>query len=258
MALPLILEGIGTAANVAGTIGGFFGGSGSEGLSREDQRFLAHHSLQQSLRNEQWSKKMAEDAVQIRVSDAKRAGIHPLAALGINPATGPATTVFPMGQQMSDDSSKWRGLSDMGQNLQRAAMATASPAQRQAEALALKNQQLQNDLLETQVANARVELMKHAQVPAAPSTSQLMRAGDGSLVRVPSDAFSAANAGNILGNAGWWLENKALPFTGIKNQPDRIVYEGEEYQFYPVANRYYRSPITLNAPIRPYSTDSER
>lgn len=203
------------AANIAGASGGFFGGSGTEGLSRQDQRWLADFQWKQSLRNEEFITSQAErNSLSGRVAEAERLGISPLVAAGINPSSsgGFGSAFSGVGPASSDSSSKWRGLQDMGQNLQRAASAVSSPAERAQEALILRNQSLQNDLLETQVANARNELMRHSQPPAREPMTQTMWDSRGRPSIQPSEAWSSANAGSILGTAEWYLDNKLIPF----------------------------------------------
>lgn len=48
------------------------------------------------------AEKYAKNSIQYRVADAKRAGIHPLAALGINPAQGPVLNSNPPGHNLGD------------------------------------------------------------------------------------------------------------------------------------------------------------
>lgn len=127
----LILGGINTAAQVAGTVGGFMGG-GKEGLSRTDQRYVAHKNIQ-------WGDDALYRGVQIRANDAREAGLHPLAALGMMPTNSSmAPGTGSEGPNLGDR------LNAMGQNVSRAISATQTAEQR-----AMFNAQL-----EEQKANA--------------------------------------------------------------------------------------------------------
>lgn len=203
------------ASSLASGIGSMF--DNNETLSRSDQRWMADFQWKQSLRNEEFQREQFErNSLSGRAAEAARLGFHPLTALGINPASGGGFgTAFNTGGGSYDSGAKWRALSDMGQNLQRAASAVSTPAERASEALTLRNQSLQNDLLETQVLNAKSELMRHNRPPSRipqPITTQTMYDSNGRPTIQPSEAFSSANSGSILGTAEWWLRNKGIPF----------------------------------------------
>lgn len=104
--------------------------------------------------------KMAKSAIQMRVKDANKAGIHPLYALGANVSTpAPINVGAPLGE----------ALSDMGQNVGRAMAATASNETRSGAIakLTIENMGLQNDLLRSQIAK-----LNSAQLgPGMPGTS---------------------------------------------------------------------------------------
>lgn len=91
-------------------------------------------------------KEFAQNALSWRVADAERAGLHPLAALGM-----PVSSYAPqsVGGEVPGQ------FADMGADITRAATALADPISKlgaQAEALSLENMGLQNDLLRSQIA----------------------------------------------------------------------------------------------------------
>lgn len=160
MVNPLaVIGGINAAASVAGTVGSFMGG-GSEGLSRQDQRYLAHHNLE-----------MSRDALyrnmQIRAADAEKAGFHPLAALGVMPSGSPAIPIpgGSSGPRLGDR------LERMGQNVSRAIQAYQTPEQRAILQAELDNAKRQGNLIDAQVAEskARTAQMTGTPPPAPPS-----------------------------------------------------------------------------------------
>ena len=100
--------------------------------------------------------------LQRRVNDAKAAGLHPLAALGIAPGGGGMPN-------MMDPGSNFSG---MGQNLTRAAAAYKTPEEKQFARLKLQNAGLQNEMLK-----ARINQI-NASTPSLPSPNQVL-AGQG-------------------------------------------------------------------------------
>lgn len=207
------IAGLSALGSLAGGFGGLFSDGGMSDGQKRDQRFLADFQMKQSLRNEEFQREQFErNSLTGRAAEAQRLGFHPLTALGINPSSGGGFgSSINMPADIRDSGSKWRSLSDMGQNLQRAASVMSTPAERAQEALVLRNQSLQNDLLETQVLNAKRELMRQPGTPPA-QTTQTMHDSNGRPTIQPSEAFSAANAGSILGQAEWWIRNKGIPF----------------------------------------------
>lgn len=91
-------------------------------------------------------KEFAQNSIQWRVADAKKAGIHPLYALGAQPSSYSPVSV---GDSLGP------ALQDMGQDLSRAAAAADSPSGRTASVLAnlsVERAGLENELLRSQIA----------------------------------------------------------------------------------------------------------
>lgn len=133
----------------ASLLGGFLGRE-----HQEDQR--AH--------NEALQREFAQSGIQWKVADAKKAGIHPLYALG-SPSISPAVSV--QGDPLAG------ALSSMGQDISRAARATESNSERGSttlvQNLALERAGLQNELLRTQIASVKARMGQGGQVgPAIP------------------------------------------------------------------------------------------
>lgn len=110
-------------------------------------------NLQQDLFNQQTQLQLefAKKGIQWKVADAKKAGIHPLYALGAN-------TLSYQPQSLSFGSADGNWIGDMGQNIDRAIQATNTLPERQAEALnrlAIDRASKENELLDIQIANAR-------------------------------------------------------------------------------------------------------
>ena len=117
-------------------------------------------------------KEFAQNSIKWRIEDAKRAGVHPMAALGIQPASfSPVSTSF-------QSSNPGAYLADMGQNIDRAIMAgkdnqaraEAENFNKQFNALQLEKGQLENDLLRIEIASKQA-VMHTGLPPAAPSVT---------------------------------------------------------------------------------------
>lgn len=110
------------------------------------------------------SREFAQSGIQWRVQDARKAGIHPLAAMGIPLSSGPSATI---------GGTDWSSaLGNMGQDISRAAGAVQTPKERQKAAvldgLKLERASLENELLRSQIASTN-----RASNPPLPSTSTL-------------------------------------------------------------------------------------
>lgn len=125
--------------SILGAVGSFIG---MNKTNKANQRINAQNIALQ--------KEFAQSGISWRVADAKRAGIHPLAALG-------AQTHSFAPQSIGMD---YRQMGQMGQDLGRAMQTAAGSSERKqlalynekARALNLRNMELQNDLLASQVA----------------------------------------------------------------------------------------------------------
>lgn len=130
---------ISTIAQVGGSVLGGVFGKKKKGPDLDDQSAAMHRDR----------KKIWRDEIPDRVAAAKRAGIHPLFALG-------ASTTQPSGFTVGGDSlSSGEMYSDMGQNIGRAVGAALTGGDRQQVVmndLQIENQSLQNDILRQQIA----------------------------------------------------------------------------------------------------------
>lgn len=113
-----------------------------------------------NLADQAWDrqKKMLTNQIQWRVTDANKAGIHPLAALGLNPASGPDAGVI-------GGSGFASGLAQAGQDIGDAIGRGLAPADRvanQMTALQLERAKLENDLIKSQIVSQKVRSVQQA------------------------------------------------------------------------------------------------
>lgn len=125
-------------------------------------------------RNAALAREFAQQGIRWKVEDAKAAGLHPLAALGVSTASGPS---FTAGEVPSMGST----LASMGQDVGRAINATRTKDERvdaMGDTLAnlqLKRASLENDLLAAQIAKLKAN--PNPPAPAAKSDDQSDRPG---------------------------------------------------------------------------------
>lgn len=136
---------LGAGAALLGSVGGFLGGK-QEGLSRVDQRFIAHQQMAMAERNEAFQRQLAEQGIRMRVADAEAAGLHPLAALGASGASGGFGPATISGGSDYRPSRVGSGLQNMGQEISRAMMAGSTREEREYKRLQLDNMRTQNEM----------------------------------------------------------------------------------------------------------------
>lgn len=156
-AIGSFLGSMGGVGNILSGIGGLLGLGDSNDAAKMQMR-------------------AAKNAIQWRVADARKAGIHPLYALG-----APGISIAPTGGD-------YGFLSEMGQNIDRAKYAAAdrqerlaaaaltgriSPTQMTADKLQLENMSLQNDMLRANIASSIARLNGSQVPPAFPSMDPL-------------------------------------------------------------------------------------
>lgn len=202
------------------------------------------------------SREYATTGIQWRVADAKKAGLHPLAAMGLPLASAPTLS--------AGNTDYAASYADMGQSIGRAADSVRTRSERQAvaarDALSLERAGLENELLRTQITNAQ-----RASNPPLPSlgsgtgSSQLLpgqadsyppaepyvetkaaspiamgspgrEAGlisdigyyqrhDGNIGITKSKDMKERTEDDILAQIGWFLRNNALPALGANVPP---------------------------------------
>lgn len=141
MVLPLIAAAIGAA-------GGIYAANKSAQSSKENNATV----LANAQRQEELQREFAQSGVQWKVEDARKAGIHPLYALGAQ-----TTAYAPQSVGLSTPDTS--GYQNAGQNLARGIAATQTPSTNQTAITEAFNQQqleglkLDNDIKRTKLAS---------------------------------------------------------------------------------------------------------
>lgn len=148
-----------------GSIVGAAGGIASSILGGNSQKKANEQNLQLAREQIAYQKDLAKNQIQWRVNDAKAAGLHPLAALGVSPMSYSPVSGTAVG---ADYSGVGQSLQQMGQDIDRARMAgldrqerkKALELQDKQTALALQNQELNNQILQQELISRRVKLFQ--------------------------------------------------------------------------------------------------
>lgn len=132
-------------------------------------------------KNRQLQREFAQTGIQWKVEDAKKAGIHPMYALG-------APTMSPAIQTMQDPLGS--AISSMGQDISRAKFATAEPTSRNVaviEGLAVERAGLQNEVLRAQLARLRGQVGPGIPTMADPYNTGVQTSDANDASRVSND-----------------------------------------------------------------------
>lgn len=232
-------------AAIGGVAGGIMGskGGGTDDLPGN----LANMSLQ-------FQKDLALNGVRFRVEDAKRAGIHPALALGMQPAN--FTPVSVGGQSRDESDLSW--MRNAGHDISRAIDSTRTTPEREharaMAALQVEHAGLSNDLLRSQIARLQRDQVGpafpdpwsanpggHGDAPrVTPKAMEPIVTGEGrphsepgpvsdvgyartttGYVPVPSKDFKERTEDNIIQEVNHFLRNNLLPrfAGGARNEP---------------------------------------
>lgn len=173
---------LGALVGAAGSLlGGLFGQSAAESGARaaiKGAKINAKAALKAGRMNLRYQKMFARSGIQWRAKDAKKAGIHPLAALGAQTTSFAPSFVSgnPGDGHIAAGNILAQGGSDMGQSISRAASAFADMDGRnqqylmRMQDLQLENMKLQNAAMASQVAN----LNQPGNPPASPTNRWLI------------------------------------------------------------------------------------
>lgn len=127
----------------ASILGGAFGGSKSR---RNRDMVAAERKWQQDMRYEDWERQ--NNYLQRRVIDARKAGLHPLYALGAQPTTSGAMPSTPNMMSTESDAALGQGLANAGQALGQG-LSQYAQAKQQKTYNSLVNQKLLAEIGET-------------------------------------------------------------------------------------------------------------
>lgn len=163
---------VGSALGAATSLFGVNKSAKSQSAANAANMALAREQMQ-------YQKDLAQNQVQWRVEDAKKAGLHPLAALGISPMSYSPVQGTAVGADYSGLNGVGDSLAQMGQNIDAHIMNAKTKEERQKAlrlqdtqtGLALRHQELNNQILEMELASRRAKLFQDL-LPGAASTKK--------------------------------------------------------------------------------------
>lgn len=170
---------MGLFSSIGKVVGGVVNGvTGILGInSQKDANSQANALAREQL---EYQKELHKNQIQWKVEDAKKAGLHPLAALGVSPSSFSPVSGASSGVNYSGLNGVGDMLSDLGQDIDRSIL-QAKTKEEQKDALRLQNQSialdlrgkdLNNQILEAELASRRARLAQ-MMAPPTPASSGL-------------------------------------------------------------------------------------
>jgi len=256
----------------ANLIGGLMGKSSADDARRSQEALAAQNMAMQ--------REFAQSGIQWRVEDAKKAGIHPIYALGSGGAS-----FSPVSANFTADTSLPNAMAAAGQDIGRAVNSTRTADQRvdaftkTAQALQLEKAGLENDLLRTEIASKTGRLRSPATPPfPAPGANYLIPGQSGSYIeptplkvtpgasqQPQSEGGAITDVGYARTSTGWapvpsndvkqriednlpqellhFLRNNLMPSVGYNfNPPPFKAPAGQEWHFHVPSQEYRLQP----------------
>lgn len=178
--IPLIGAGL-------STLGTLISGKSAQKSSEQSSQNMVEAARIAAEKNAQLQREFAQHGIRWRVADARAAGLHPLAALGMSGAS--ATPVYTAEAKQEFASPLGEALQAGGQSLSRMAVRPDQQDARE-KMLSLENMGLNNELLRTRIASERQQ-MQQAADPVVRSWAQ--EGGPG----IPSLGFERTPTGGL-------------------------------------------------------------
>lgn len=191
---------------IVGGLGSIVGGALSGSAQSAANAANLEWAKKQWQKNYAMQKEFAQHGLQWRSEDAKRAGLHPLAALGVNMSG--ASPVSVGGEQMADTSAGETARS-MGQDISRAITATQTREQR-----ILNNLQLESQTLENSYKRALINKLAKETAMIGPPMPPAVEPG-----HVSSVGFTKTPGGSM----------SPIPSEKVKERIEDSPYEWEHY-----------------------------
>lgn len=198
-------------------------------------------------RNIALQREFAQNGIRWKVEDARRAGLHPLAAIGASGASYSPVGVVGADTPMNAIESAAR----MGQNISRAVSATSTEQEKEMQALQLASARLdvEGKAIDNQIRASHLATTRQAggNPPMAGSTNFIPGQGNSGVMRVKPGERTASQPGRLAQEAGWVPDvGFARTDTGLTPVPSKDVKERIEDQLIPELMWAVRNQLAPN------------
>lgn len=221
-------------------------------LGRSDAKDARAQANAHALRQEALQREFAQNGIQWKVEDAKKAGIHPIYALG-----GGGASFSPVSQAFTADTALPNALASAGQDIGRAVHKTQTAEGRMsqlssaASALQLEGMKLDNDLKKTEIASKTARLRADqvgAPMPASADAYLIPGQTQSGLVKPKAVeiAPSPSNAAHAEGGAHGEVGYARTVSGGYAPVPSKDAKDRNEDMLIPEALWAYRNNIMPN------------
>lgn len=233
---PVITSGLIMAG---GSLAGGLMGKSAADKAREQEAAVAASNV--ALQRE-----FAQNGIRWKVEDAKRAGIHPLYALGAS-----TQSFSPVSVGSGPDNSMANAMSNIGQDIGRAVSQTRTAQEKEIAALNLASAKadLEGKVIENQFKAKQLQNLQTAapSMPSGSSTNFIPGQGNSPLLKVNSAERTVSQPGRYSQEAGWTPDvGYARTDTGLTPVPSKDVKERIEDQFIPEMMWALRNQIMPN------------
>lgn len=210
---------MGLFSGILGAVGGILGlNSSKKAASQQQSNWQAQHQL--AVDQFEFQKDYTKNRIQWQIEDAKKAGLHPMAAVGLSPTSFSPVSSSP-GNPVQPLDYSWVG--NLGQNLDYAS-AKGKTSFQQAKALQLTTEaaELQNDGLRLDNELKQMEIMSMLSRltnsgPAAPSVGNPSKTAiegqDDAVKIVPDEVIATGNSPSVTaGSHPLWTHGRSGDF----------------------------------------------
>lgn len=225
--------------SLAGAIIAAVAAAGAAVVADQNAKKQRHQDARQRQIDRIKQDEYAQNSISMKIQDARRAGVHPMYALG---APSMSYTPVSSGSSSGDTDFLAQGINDMGQNIDRAVSATATDTQKKMAALALAGAKTELEGKELDNAIKALEFNRLSTGPAAPPVSGehfMPGQGNSNLIStqpmqrtssLPGQPFMEPGA---INDTGWVRTGNgvmAIPSNDVKQRiEDNVFHEATHF-----------------------------
>jgi len=222
-------------------------------MGQDSARAAARDNEQINRVNNETQREFAQHGVRWKVEDARRAGLHPLAAIGAQ-----TSSFSPVTAGIAPEDGAATAVASTGQNISRAISATSTAHEREIQQIQMASAKLdlEGKALDNQYRLAQLNNLSKG--PSFPGSDNFMPGqGNSGLVKINPSERTVSAPGRPSQEAGWVPDvGYARTDTGLTPIPSKDVKERIEDQIVPEVMWAIRNQLTPNfsdVPVPPKS-----